>query len=161
MNAMRTTTMMVAAALFLSACRAADDADTGAVPADTVAGAADDTGGMPGMGGTAGMQMGMMDQMMGHMQMMQGAGMDSMKALLPMHRQMLANMIAQMNREMRDMNMTMDAQWDATVDSLRSDLTSMPDMSAQELHAAMPAHHERVLRLMDMHRTMMKNMNSR
>lgn len=75
-----------------------------------------------------------------------------------MHRQMVANMIGQMNKETHDMNMTTDAQWNATVDSLRDDLKRMPEMSAQEMHAFMPAHHERMMRLMNMHNTMMKNM---
>jgi hypothetical protein len=48
-----------------------------------------------------------------------------------------------------------DAQWNATADSLRQDLTRMPEMSAQELEAAMPAHNARMQRLMDMHRAMM------
>jgi hypothetical protein len=40
--------------------------------------------------------------------------------------------------------------------SLRSDLTRMPEMSAQELRAFMPEHHGRVTRLMEKHRSMMR-----
>jgi hypothetical protein len=60
-----------------------------------------------------------------------------------------------MNREMRDMNMTTDAAWNAMVDSLRSDLIRMPGMGAAELATLMPAHRERVERLMSMHAAMM------
>lgn len=114
--------------------------------------------GMPGMKGMHGMQgMGggdMMAQMHAHMGMMQGAGADRIKGMLPMHRQMLANMLAQMTGEMRDMHMPADAQWTATVDSLRHDLVQMPEMSGAELKAMMPAHMGRVMRLMDLHRAM-------
>lgn len=115
--------------------------------------------GMPGMGGMSGMGGGMMAQMMPrmmtHMRMMQGASADSMAAMMPMHRQMVANMLAQMNGEMRGMQMPADARWTATADSLRQDLVRMPELSAPELKAMMPAHLERVKRLMDMHRGMM------
>lgn len=120
--------------------------------------------GMPGMGmeEAGGMQGGegdMMGRMGAHMQMMQGMSGDSMRAMLPMHRQMVANMIASMNREMRDMNMPADAAWSATVDSLRSDLVAMPEMDAAELEALMPAHHRRAMRLMEMHGEMMEGMD--
>ncbi|MBI4543968.1 MAG: hypothetical protein HY703_02085 [Gemmatimonadetes bacterium] len=145
----------LALALELGACReqqeAAPEAQTAAEQPEAPA------GGMPGM---PGMQAGgMMGQMQTHMQMMRGLSADSMKAMLPTHRQMVANMISQMNRDMRDMNMAADAQWNATVDSLRQDLTRMPEMGAQELHAFMPPHGARVMRLLEMHRSMMAGMN--
>jgi hypothetical protein len=83
---------------------------------------------------------------------------DSMKAIVPMHRQMVANLIAQLEREMRDMNMTGDAAWNATLDSLRQDLRVMPELSAQALRDFMPAHSSRVRRVVEMHRSMMANM---
>ncbi len=39
---------------------------------------------------------------------------------------MAANMLAQFNREMSQMNMPDDPAWRATVDSLRQDLARMP-----------------------------------
>jgi hypothetical protein len=85
---------------------------------------------------------------------MHGARGDSLKAMLPTHRQTAANLIAQMNREMRQMNMPADPAWTATVDSLRQDLVRMPEMGAAELQSAMPAHAARLGRLMRMHRSM-------
>lgn len=115
--------------------------------------------GMPGMEGTGAMPSGaMMDQMRTHMQTMRGAGADSLAAVMPMHRQMLANMIAQMNREMRDMNMTGDPAWNATVDSLRADLRVMPEMTAEEMQAMMDSHRARIERMMQMHAEMMERM---
>ena len=118
------------------------------------------TGEMDGMAGMPGMEMqsGMNEEMAAHMQRMEGMPMDSVPVMLPMHRQMVANMLAQMNREMRDMNMPADASWDATVDSLRADLRGMPEMDADELGALLPAHRRRVMRLMEMHDNMMANM---
>jgi hypothetical protein len=77
---------------------------------------------------------------------------------MPQHRQMVANLLAQMNREMSSMNMGADATWTATVDSIRSDLTSLPRMTADEMAATMPAHRARVERLMAMHQAMMGRM---
>ncbi|HEX8242498.1 MAG TPA: hypothetical protein VF541_03360 [Longimicrobium sp.] len=109
--------------------------------------------GMQGMGGMEAQRM--MEQMRTHLQAMSGAGGDSLKAMLPTHRQMAANMLAEMNREMRQMNMPADPAWTTTVDSLRQDLVRMPEMSPAELQGAMPAHEARIERLMQMHRGMM------
>jgi hypothetical protein len=112
MSAYRITGLFLGCALLASGCgepRGEPESGT-AAQADTQA-----AGEMADMPGMSGMQ-GMTDEMMRHMQAMQGAGADSMRTMVPMHRQMLGNMIAQMNKEMRDMNMTTDAQWNATVD---------------------------------------------
>lgn len=115
--------------------------------------------GMEGMQGMPGMEgSGTTDQMQAHMRAMHGAGADSLQAMLPMHRQMAANMIAEFNREMRGMNMSGDAAWDATVDSLRQDLVRMPEMGAEELRSFLPGHETRLTRLMEMHRSMMADM---
>jgi hypothetical protein len=71
---------------------------------------------------------------------------------------MVANMLSRMNTDMRSMNMPGDAAWNATVDSLRQDLTRMPDLDAAALKSMMPAHHARMMRLMQMHRDMMGEM---
>ena len=113
-------------------------------------------GGMSGMGGMMG---GMGSEMQAHMQRMAGdVSGEKMQSMLPMHRQMVANMLSRMNGEMRQMNMAADAGWTATVDSLRQDLVRLPEMSGAELKSAMPAHMGRVRRLDEMHQGMMKNM---
>ena len=117
-----------------------------------------DTGrmaGMPGMTGMAGMMSaGAMDSMQTHMRMMDTTTAAQAKVLLPMHRQMVANMLSQMSSEMRSMNMASNVTWTATADSIRQDLLHMPDTSGVELKRMMAAHHTRVTRLMDMHREM-------
>jgi hypothetical protein len=111
-----------------------------------------------GMGGMGGMQGGdMMTRMQQHLRLMTGASGDSLEAMLPAHRQMVASMLAQMNQQMRSMNMTVDPHWTALADSLRQDLVRMPEMSPAELKAFMPAHQARSTRLMAMHQAMMGN----
>lgn len=128
---------------------------------------AGDTTGMTGMkmGTTQGGQMGgmmgsaMRDSMQGHMRTMtQGVTADQMKAMLPAHRQMVANMLSQVSNDMRKMNMSGDTKWTALTDSVRQDLRRMPDMSGTELRSFMPQHGARVMRLMDMHHSMMGGM---
>lgn len=148
----------LAALVGIAACsggKSGDAADTGqASAAQDTAGALSGMEGMPGMQGSTGGN-GLMEQMQAHMRMMDGARPDSLQAMMPAHRQLVANMIAQFNRDMRDMNMPSDATWNSTVDSLQQDLTRMPEMNTSELQRLMPAHAARVRRLMGSHRTMM------
>ena len=124
----------------------------------TSVGAADSAGGMAGMEGMAGMASADTAQMQAHIREMEAASGDSLLSMRDQHRQMVANMLAQMNSEMRDMGMTADPAWTATIDSLRTDLTRMPEMSASEMKAMMPDHHRRVERLMVSHEEMMRQM---
>ena len=151
-----------ATVLLLSACAGEEgtDADRTRAPAESGDGMAgmDGMHDMDGMADMDGGTAGMMGAMHTHMEMMGGMSGDSMRTMLPTHRQMMANMIAQMNREMSDMDMPADAAWSAVMDSLRTDLATMADMDAAELRALMPDHHRRAMRMMDMHREMMAGM---
>lgn len=111
-------------------------------------------GGMKGMGGMGGM----MGDMQKQMDAMMKVSPEQMKAMMPAHRQMVANALGEMTAEMRKMNMSGDAVWTATVDSVRQDLARMPELNGKEMTAAMPAHHARMMRLMAMHQAMSKNM---
>ncbi len=145
---------LVALIFASSACRQGEEGETSS---DTAGGRISADAGMAGMRGGMGSTQ-MMADMDAHMGMMRNMSADSMNAMLPMHRQMVANMIAQFEREMREMNMTGDAAWNATLDSLRQDLRVMPELSAQALRDMMPAHSSRARRVMDMHRSMMSSM---
>ncbi len=98
---------------------------------------------------------GMMRGMRAHMGRMMGMGEDSLHRLVPMHRQMTANMLQQMDSEMRGMQMAGDTSWTALADSVRQDLTQLPDVSAAELPGFMERHRGRVERLMARHEKMM------
>ncbi|MDP9348454.1 MAG: hypothetical protein M3P24_04825 [Gemmatimonadota bacterium] len=137
----------------LAACGAPERAGEDSAAVGDTTGMSSGHGGMQPTKGEDGM--GGMQAMQDHLQAMHAAGPDSLRALLPEHRQMTANLIARFNREMQGMNMASDAAWTATVDSLRDDLVRLPEMSGAELKAFVPAHGARVSRLMEMHRAMM------
>ena len=115
---------------------------------------------MPGMSGmsvsSAMMSAAAMDSMHAEMLRVRTMSADQVKAAMPMHRQMTANMLSQMNADMRSMNMAADPAWDALVDSLRRDLVALPDIPTSRLTAALAPHFARVDRLMTMHSQMMK-----
>ncbi len=114
-------------------------------------------GSMSGMSGMSGMT-GMMTAMNTHMQSMMTASGAQMKGMVPAHRQMAANMLSEMNAEMKTMKMSGDSAWNALADSVRRDLIQLPEMSAGDLKNVMPAHRARMTRLMQMHQTMSKDM---
>ncbi len=154
----------LAAALGLAASVGCDSRKTAAdaepMAARDSAGSMSQMEGMPSMAGMHDSMGGsaMMEQMQAHMRGMDGVSADSMKAMLPTHRRMVTNMISQFNKDMSGMDMSANTAWTATVDSVQRDLTRMPEMSASELQQFKPAHHSRVMRVMDMHRTMMSGM---
>lgn len=156
MKIARRTTMTLFAALAMAACsddRSANNADTDqALDAQRTGGQMSGTGGMSDrqdMQGTG--RNAMTEQMQAHLRMMEGANGDSLQAMMPMHRQLVGNMITQFNTDRRGTNMSDNAATTATVDSLQQDLTRMQGMSAAELQRMMPAHEARLRRLMDAH----------
>ena len=158
--------LAIAASLTLAACGAREEAPaSGDSAAASAAAAAEKPGSLEGprpsdsaTAAPATPSGRMIDAMQARLAAAEGMSAEQLKATLPEHRQAAANLIAEMNREMRGMNMTGDAAWTALVDSLRRDLTTMPDLAAGELRAMMPAHRARLTRLMQMHRDMMKGM---
>lgn len=149
----------VVAAVAIAAC-AGDEGDAAAdTAAAKVATAAE--GVMAGMHGVPVTATGgdtATDQMRAHMAAMQRARGDSLMQMARMHRQMGANMIARFDREMSQMNMPDDPKWRATLDSVRQDLARMPELSPEAMGRMMPAHHARVTRLIEMHRSGMAKM---
>ena len=160
---MRKCARMAALAMVVAvvAC-GGSDVDTGGVAADPGRGAS--MAEMPGMDRGTGMQDGGMGAMMSegmivemrsHMEHLQGLSADSLGQLMPAHRQMAANLLAQMNTEMRQMNMSPDGTWKALVDSVRQDLVRMPEFAPGDMMTFLAAHLERMRRLMERHGAMM------
>ncbi|MGK2962116.1 MAG: hypothetical protein ACSLFK_08210 [Gemmatimonadaceae bacterium] len=128
----------------------------GSLEGATLADSSKSRGGMQGMQGMqGGMMGGMMDSMQTQMRMMEGVSEDDLKAMLPAHRTMAANMLSQLEGEMRKMNMQPDMKWKALTDSIRQDLVRMPEVSASETRSFMAQHGARIMRLTQMHRSMM------
>ena len=162
---LRSSAFALVATSILAACGGAEEDPAVEADAPAAAEPVAQAGGMEGMQGMEGMegmasmqQGGITAQLQGHMQMMQGASGEQLKQMLPEHRQLVANMIAQMNREMRDMEMSDDTEWDQTVTALRDDLVRLPEMAPEELKSFMPEHQARIDRLIAMHRDMMGSM---
>jgi hypothetical protein len=157
----RTFTGLIAVTVV--ACTAAkapaSGATTGSAMPDSVGGMGGTMGSMNGMGGTGNMagmmSVAAMDSIRSHMQMMDTVNTNRIQAMIPVHRQMVANMLSQMNADMRRGNMTGDASWTATADSIRLDLMRLPEMTAAEIERMMPGHHARVKRMLDAHQRMM------
>lgn len=152
--------LAVTGILVLSACSSKDtsmeNATTAAESGVAIkAPPAGDTAGMKGMPMGGMMGSAMTDSMQSHMRKMESVPAGQMKAMLPAHRAMVADMLLEMNADMRKMGMGSDPKWTALTDSIRQDLTGMPDMSGTQLKSFIPQHDARVMRLMDMHRSMM------
>lgn len=147
----------------LAACGPSDRDQSAA--SDKPPEAMSEMGGMRGMQGMAGMSdstmTAVMRQHMKSMQSMQSRTPDSLQIVLPEHRQKAANLIAEMNRQMRDMGMAPTAGWNELVDSLRQDLTRMPEIAGPDVQKMMPAHLARMNRLMDLHQGMMPAVTTR
>jgi len=160
MNAITSFAMLSLAVVTAVSCGGGetDTSRAGDAAADAAA-SADSMGAMPGMQGMGTVaSAAMIEAMRTHVQTLADLTGEELIAAVPEHRRMLANLIAQMNTEMRDMGMTADPAWTAIVDSLRADLVRLPDLSVQELPVFMPPHTGRVTRLMEMHGRMMRNM---
>lgn len=157
-------TLTLVSTAALAACgRSKNDAST--TPSDSVAAATAgslkgpshmdgmmDSASMPGMG--AMVESRMMDSMQSHMRAMEGMSLDRIEAMIPVHRQMVASMLSSFDDSMRQMNMPTDPAWVALRDSIRQDVTHMPDLSPSQLRTLVPRHHERLNRLMKMHKDM-------
>lgn len=169
MNAYGFIMLTLASAAALAACGKSKNDGSTTLPSDSVSAATAgslegprhmarmmDSASMPGMEAMMGSRM--IDSMQTQIRVMEGMSPDRMKAMVPMHRQMVANMLSMFDDSMRDMNMPSDAVWIALRDSIRQDLVRMPDLDASQLKALMPQHQARVMRLMNMHGTMTRNM---
>ena len=156
MNRALRGTSVTAALVLLTACGGTEEEPDVAADKVVPAEQAVEPGAMAGMEGMQ--QSGVAPQLQAHMQMMQDASGEELQNMLPEHRQLVANTLAQMNREMRDMNMAEDPEWDQTVAALREDLVGLPEMTPAELQAFMPEHQARIDRLIEMHSEMMGQM---
>lgn len=156
MNRTLRGTSITAALVLLAACGGTEEEPDVAAKEGVAGEQAAEPGAMAGMEGMQ--QAGVAPQLQAHMQMMQDASGEELQNMLPEHRQLVANTLAQMNREMRDMNMAEDPEWDQTVAALRRDLVQLREMTPAELQAFMPEHRARIDRLIEMHSEMMGEM---
>jgi hypothetical protein len=110
-------------------------------------------GGNMGVGGSA-----MMPMMRAHMDSLVRMSPEQMTGMMAAHDRLMSQMMDQMGADMRRMNMSADANWNALTDSVKADLADLPGLQRNELSARMKAHAGRMRRLMAMHEGMMKGM---
>ena len=119
-----------------------------------------DTAVMP-MQGMAGMGSGpMMAQMR---ELMRTEHSDTGHTMMTGHLQMATQMLAQMEKDMQSMKP--DPRWSALLDSVRKDMAAMPAMEGGMMQGrgrgamspAMTAHRNRMMRLMDLHQSLMQD----
>jgi hypothetical protein len=143
----------------LAACKGKDQSAEQAQPAGQQGMSGMNMDSMP-MGGD---HMGMgssnaMPMMRAHMDSMMGMSPEQMSGMMAAHEQMMSQMMDRMGADMRGMNMSGDAKWNALTDSVKADLADLPGVHGKELSARMKAHTARVQRLIAMHEGMMKGM---
>ena len=114
-----------------------------------------DSAGELNRGGTVGASAAMMRDWVAHDRALRRLRGSKLMAALPDHRQLTANLVSQMQMDMRAAQISTARPWDALVDSVLHDLVRLPDESVSGVTAMMPAHRARVARLITMHARML------
>ncbi len=89
---------------------------------------------------------------------MDKAGPDSLKALLPRHREVVAALIKNCEDMMRMQKMSPPRKWTKTVADVQQDMLRMASMSAAGVKRAWPDHEQRIRDMLIMRHDMMKSM---
>ena len=66
---------------------------------------------------------------------------------LPAHAQLVNGMLTEFESRIRGMHVQADPAWSAVIDSVRTDLARLPAMKPDALHAFLPQHLNRVMRI--------------
>lgn len=91
-----------------------------------------------------------------HLQRLSTSNPDSLKALVPVDREVVTTLIADCEKMMREMKMTPPRKWQTAVKDLREDLTRLATLSGTQLQSAIPPHRKRIEDMLSMRRDMMK-----
>ena len=114
-----------------------------------------DSAGELNRGGTVGASAAMMRDWVAHDRALRRLRGRKLMAALPDHRRVTANLVSQMQMDMRAAQISTARPWDALVDSVLHDLVRLADESVSGVTARMPAHRARVARLITMHARML------
>lgn len=85
----------------------------------------------------------------------------TLRKRLPLNINMLRDIIAEYDREMRVLDVPADTSWRVIVDSLRLDLDKMPTLPAADLPTFLPGHQRRVRNLIRAHERMLQQNRAR
>jgi hypothetical protein len=117
--------------------------------------AAETAGRMGGMG-MAGQGMQMMSLMQVHLDSLGAMDPAQLAGMMASHQALAGRMMDAMGADMQGRNMKPDAGWSALSDSVRQDLSELPNLSGAALKSRMEEHIGRMQRMMAMHQAMMK-----
>lgn len=105
-------------------------------------------GGGPAIQPSAVADQAMTDSLRVQLRMMTAMNTQQMSATLPMHSRLVSSLLSRLTHEWPKGVHAGKSERAATIDSLRADLARLPSMTAQQLGEAMPAHLERVQRIL-------------
>ena len=88
------------------------------------------------------------DSLRAQLRMMSAMDTQQMTAILPTHNRLVASLLSRLTHEWPKGVHPGKGERSATIDSLRADLARLPGMTAEQLGQAMPAHLERVQRIL-------------
>lgn len=146
---------LLLAAGSISACSAREDRATDTTAATT----ATANSGAGGMHDMAGMQSDTIVAVVeADLARMDKASPDSLKALLPQHREVVNALIKDCEEMMRMENMSPPRKWINTVADVRQDMASMAPTSAASVKQAWPDHQQHLRSMLNMRHDMMKSM---
>lgn len=91
-----------------------------------------------------------------HLQRLAAAAPDSLRALVPVDREVVTALIADCEQMMRAMKMDPPQKWRNAVRDLRQDLDRMASMTSVQLQHAIPEHRQRIEGMLAMRHDMMK-----
>ncbi len=93
-----------------------------------------------------------------HLQRLATNNADSLKALVPIDRDVVTTLIADCEKMMREMKMPPPRKWNDAVKDLRQELARMATMSGAQLQGVIPEHRKRIEGMLSMRRDMMRMM---
>ena len=115
------------------------------------------SGQMSGMQGMSMRSDSMMPMMRAHLDSLVATPPQFVGGMLPRHEELASQMLDAMGADMTAMGMKADSAWKALADSVKRDLADLPTLSGQRLASRLPAHVDRIRRLMTMHQGMMRH----
>jgi len=112
------------------------------------------------MSGMQGMSMrgdSLMPMMRAHLDSLAATPPQFVGGMVARHEELASQLLDAMGADMTTMGMKADSAWKALADSVKRDLSDLPTLSGQRLASRVPAHVDRMRRLMTMHQGMMRH----
>jgi len=119
--------------------------------------APEQSGQMSGMQGMSMRGDSLMPMMRAHLDSLAATPPQFVGGMVARHEELASQLLDAMGADMTTMGMKADSAWKALADSVKRDLSDLPTLSGQRLGSRVPAHVDRMRRLMTMHQGMMRH----